>query len=256
MYKHERRSTTLRILASKGFCSTGELARTLGISQATLYRDLRDMEEDGAIEKHYGGVILARKYASSVDFLVRETRNVTEKEKIAEKAIDLIKDGDSFFLDTSTTCQVLVRTLLERKDKKHLTAITNSCRLILMLEDDPDFTAICTGGTHMKKLDILVGSPAEEFISTISADKYFFSASGIMDHGTLDSEYSEVIIKRLILSRVKQRILLADHTKFDHISTFVAVAIPEIDMLITDSLTPKEKLAVFVKNNVRVIQTD
>jgi DeoR family fructose operon transcriptional repressor len=254
MYKHERRSTMLRMLAGKGFCSTGELARTLGISQATLYRDLRDMEEDGAIEKHYGGVVLARNYASSVDFSVRETRNVIEKEKIAEEAIGFIKDGDSFFLDTSTTCQVLVRKLLERKDKKNLTVITNSCRLILMLEDALDITAICTGGTHMKKLDILVGSPAEEFISTINATKYFFSASGILDQGTLDSEYSEVIIKRLILSRVKQRILLADHTKFDHISTFRAAAISEIDVLITDSLTPKEKLDAFVKNNVQVIQ--
>lgn len=255
MYKHERRSAMLRMLASRGFCSREELGRALGISQATLFRDLKDMEQDGAIEKHYGGVVLASKYASSVDFIVRETRNVAEKQKIAERALDFINDGDSFFLDTSTTCQVLVRKLLERQDKKNLTVITNSCRLILMLEDATGITAICTGGTHLKKLDILVGSPAEEFISTINATKYFFSASGILDQGTLDSEYSEVIIKRLILSRVKQRILLADHTKFDHVSTFMAAATSEIDVLITDSLTPEDKLAAFIRNNVQVVQT-
>lgn len=253
MYKHERQAKILELLSANGFCSTEELADTLGVSQTTLYRDMKELEEAGAIQKQYGGVVLARKFVANIDFKVREAINISEKEAIAEKAVELIEDGDSFFLDTSTTCLFLARKLMEKK-RKNLTIITNSCRIILMLEDEPEYRTICTGGTYLKKLDLLVGSPAEEFIQTLNAGKYFFSATGISNEGCADTEPAEVKIKKLIVSRVQQNILLADHTKFNQMATFRTVGPAEIDILITDSLTPPEKLTPFIENHVQIIQ--
>jgi DeoR/GlpR family transcriptional regulator of sugar metabolism len=253
MYRGERHAKILEILTARGFCSTDELAEILGVSQTTLYRDMKELEETGIVEKQYGGLVLARRYVSNIDFKVRETINVLEKEAIAERAVDFIEDGDSFFLDTSTTCLALARKLLDKK-KQELTIITNSCRIILMLENEPKYRTICTGGTYLKKLDVLVGSPAEEFIQTLNARKYFFSATGISSEGCADTEPAEVKIKKLMVARVRQKILLADHTKFDQVATFRTVDPSEIDILITDSLTSAEKLAPFAESNVEIIQ--
>ena len=253
MYKHERQTKILELLSANGFHSTEDLADKLGVSQVTLYRDLKELEEAGSIQKQYGGVVPAKKFVSNIDFKVREAINTVEKEAIAEKAVELIEDGDSFFLDTSTTCLFLARKLMEKK-RKNLTIITNSCRIILMLEDEPEYRTICTGGTYLKKLDLLVGSPAEEFIQTLNAKKYFFSATGISHEGCADTDSGETRIKKLIVSRVQQKILLADHTKFNQMATFRTVGPAEIDILITDSLTPQKKLAPFIEHNVQIIQ--
>jgi DeoR/GlpR family transcriptional regulator of sugar metabolism len=253
MYKHERHAKILELLSTNGFWSTEDLAHALDVSQTTLYRDLKELEDAGAIQKQYGGVVPARKFISNIDFKVRETFNIVEKEAIAERAVDLIDDNDSFFLDTSTTCLVLARKLLEKR-RKNLTIITNSCRIVLMLEDEPEYRTICTGGTYIKRLDLLVGSPAEEFIQTLNICKYFFSATGISNEGCADTEPAEVKIKKLVVSRVQQKILLADHTKFSQMATFKTVGPQEIDILVTDSLTPAEKLVPFVEHNVQIIR--
>jgi DeoR/GlpR family transcriptional regulator of sugar metabolism len=99
-----------------------------------------------------------------------------------------------------------------------------------------------------------VGSPAEEFIQTLNLCKYFFSATGISHEGCADTEPAEVKIKKLVVSRVQQNILLADHTKFSQMATFKTVGPQEIDILVTDSLTPPEKLIPFVENHVQIIR--
>jgi DeoR family fructose operon transcriptional repressor len=255
MHKLKRQDKLLETLTARGFCSTEELAGILEVSQTTLYRDLKELEQAGHIERQYGGVGLARHFVSNVDFKVRETTNIFEKEAIATRAIDLIDDGDSLFLDTGTTCLVLARKLRGQK-KRNLTIFTNSCRIVLMLEDERDYRVICTGGVHLKSLDVLVGVPAESFIPTVNARKYFISATSVSGQGCADTEPAEVTIKRLIASRVQQRIVLADHSKFDQMASFVTIDLADIDIFVTDTLTPVEKLRPFIEQGVQVIRAE
>lgn len=255
MHKLERRAKILETVSAKGFCSTEELATALNLSQTTLYRDLKELELAGDIERQYGGVGLPRRFMSNIHFKVRETTNIAEKEAIANKAVELIDDGDSLFLDSGTTCLILARKLLQIK-KRNLTIFAHSCRLVLMLEDEPEYRVICTGGTHLKTLDVLVGLPAETFIKTVNAQKYFIAATSVSAQGSADTEPTEVSIKKLIASRVQKRILLADHSKFDQMASFITLRLSDIDTFVTDAGTPPEKLRPFVDNNVQVIRAD
>jgi DeoR/GlpR family transcriptional regulator of sugar metabolism len=255
MHKLKRQEKILEILAVQGFCSTEELNGILQVSQTTLYRDLKELEQTGHIERQYGGVGLARRFVSNINFKVRETTNITEKEAIATRAIALIDDGDSLFLDTGTTCLLLARKLREKK-RRDLTIFTNSCRVVLMLEDEPGYRVICTGGLHIKSLDVLVGLPAETFIPTVNARKYFISATSVSEQGCADTEPAEVTIKRLIASRVQQRIVLADHSKFDKMASFITIDLADIDVFVTDALTPVEKVQPFIEQGVQVIRAE
>lgn len=255
MYKHERLQQLRELLNSNKFLTTKALAAELSVSQTTIYRYLKEFEESDGIQRAYGGVARVPQgtYIDHLDFDLRKTLNIAEKEAIGELAADMVNDGDSLLIDASTTCLMFAAALLKRK-KQDITIITNSPRLVLMLHDESNYQVICTGGTYLPRFDSLVGIPAEDFIRTISADKFFFSVAGVSELGCTDSELAEVKIKKLMLSRSRTNILLADHSKFDKYSPFTVLDPTQIGTLITDEHTKTEKLEFCLANNIPIIQ--
>lgn len=254
MYKHERLQQLRDLLSSNEFLTTKTLAKELSISQTTIYRYLKELEDSDGIQRPYGGATLVPKenFIHHLDFDLRKTLNTNEKETIAEIAVGLVNDGDSLFIDASTTCLMFTNALLKR-NRRNITIITNSPRLVLMLKDDPNYRVICTGGTYLPRFDSLVGMPAEEFLETSSVDRFFFSVAGISELGCTDSELAEVKIKQLMLSRSRTNILLADHSKFDKYCPFTVIDFDKVGTLITDEYTKTEKLESFRASNVPII---
>jgi DeoR family glycerol-3-phosphate regulon repressor len=255
MYKHERLQQLRDLLSSNEFLTTKALAAELSVSQTTIYRYLKELEDSDGIQRPYGGAALIPQgnFISHLDFDLRKTLNTAEKECISEIAAEMVTDGDSLFIDASTTCLMFANALIKR-NKRNITIITNSPRLVLMLHDESSYRVICTGGTYLPRFDSLVGMPAEEFLRAISADCFFFSVAGISELGCTDSELSEVKIKQLMLNRSRTNILLADHSKFDKYSPFTVLEPAKVGTLITDEYTKTEKLASFRASNIPIIQ--
>jgi DeoR/GlpR family transcriptional regulator of sugar metabolism len=256
MYKHERLRKILELTQSNQFWPTKDLAEKLNVSQTTIYRDLKQLENSDGFLRAYGGIASISQGtfipSEGLEIHQRETRNLEEKLVIAEKAIQLVKDGDTFFVDGSTTCLKFGEALL-RSNKKNLTIITNSPRLVLLLSTCQDFNLICTGGTYLHHFDVLVGMPAEEFITNVAAEKFFFSVAGIADVGGMDTEQAEVKIKQLMINRSRFHIMLADHTKFNKFSTYLVIKPSKVSTLVTDSMVDQETLASFVECNVPIL---
>jgi len=162
VHKQKRLHRILELLKTDGFCTTKDLAEQLGVSQTTIYRDLHDLSGSERVKKSYGGVALmpSEGLISHLDFDLRRTLHLREKEAIAEMAAELVADGDSLFVDASTTCLLFGQALL-KKGRRRLTVITCSPRLVLLLQSEPDCQVICTGGTYLKHFDSLVGMPGE-----------------------------------------------------------------------------------------------
>jgi DeoR/GlpR family transcriptional regulator of sugar metabolism len=165
----------------------------------------------------------------------------------------MIEDGDSIFLDASSTCFILAQELAYRQ-VRDLTIITNSPRIVLTLRDNPECKTISTGGTYLKQFDSLAGAPAEEYVETLSVKKCFFSVLGVSTHACTDSEQLEVTLKKLILSRAMIKILLADHSKFTRFATFKVIETADLDILITDWLTPADDMSLYKELGLEVIR--
>jgi DeoR/GlpR family transcriptional regulator of sugar metabolism len=257
MYKHERLQKILELTQSNQFWATKDLAEKLNVSQTTIYRDLKELENFDKISRSYGGIaaIAHGTFIPSEGLEVnqRTTSNLEEKQVIAEQAVQLVKDGDTFFVDSSTTCLKFGEALL-KSNKRNLTIITNSPRLILLLSGVQDYHTICTGGAYLHHFDALVGIPGEEFIKNVTAEKFFFSVAGIAEFGCTDTEQAEVKIKQLMISRSRFHILLADHTKFDRFCTYLVIKPAAVSTLVTDELVSQDVLAPFVDSNVSILQ--
>jgi DeoR/GlpR family transcriptional regulator of sugar metabolism len=256
MYKHERLRKILELTQSNQFWATKDLAEKLNVSQTTIYRDLKELENSDEISRSYGGIAAIAHGtfipSQGLEIHQRETHNLEEKRVVAEKAVQLVNDGDTFFVDSSTTCLKFGEALL-KSNKRNLTIITNSPRLVLLLSGAQDYHTICTGGTYLHHFDSLVGIPGEEFIKNVTAEKFFFSVAGIAEIGCTDTEQSEVKIKQLMISRSRFHVLLADHTKFDKFCTYMVIKPAEVSTLVTDALVSQDILAPFIESNVPIL---
>lgn len=245
MAKSERKKDIVTLLQKQGFSSTQNLAKQMAVSQTTIYRYLTELEEEGLVRKEYGGVTLGqRPVGIDLDYGARRLENVFEKQSIADQAAALVEPGDTIFIDSSTT-GVAFAQRLGSAALHDLTIITNSPRIILALRHKPEFRLICSGGTYLTRHDTLVGSPAEEFISGLTANKCFFSAMGVTPQACTDADPADVRVKRLMLARAQIKILLADHSKFGRSTTFTVITPAELNVVVTDAGTHADVLAPF-----------
>ena len=88
---NERHNAILTILKEKKSAKVGELASVLFVSEATVRRDLAEMQKLGLIERSHGGAFLSDN-ADEVSIFVRMNKNAKEKERAASNALPYIPD--------------------------------------------------------------------------------------------------------------------------------------------------------------------
>ena len=230
----QRQRQLIELLKSNGNFSTTELAQKLSVSNATIRRDLIELEKNGQIQRIHGGAVAVTGPTYEIPFSYRNDRNDTAKHNIAAKAAKLIQDGSTLILDASSTAARLVPFLAE---KTELTVITNSPRTALELAAC-HIRTMMTGGLLLENSIAFVGHRAEDFLEGISADYLFISCRGISEDGYLtDSSLEESDIRRTMLRCIKKggkKVLCCDESKRNCGYTYRICRLEEMDVVITE----------------------
>lgn len=247
----ERRNLILEKLQEEKRVVVNELSQLYNVSEETIRRDLEKLEKDGLATKSYGGAVINESTSIDMPFNIRKKRNVTGKQKIAELLVDLIQDREYITLDASTTAVFVAKAI---KNKECLTVITNSIEILIELSDVSDWNIISTGGNLKEGYLALVGSRANETFEYLNVDKAIISCKGIdMQKGITDGMEEFTQVKKMMLSAAKEKILLADSTKFGRIAFSKICSINEIDIVITDIKPDDEWLEFFAVSGVRCV---
>ena len=91
MFTSERHTAILEILKENGSAIVKSLAKTLYVSEATVRRDIKEMQRMGLIERSHGGAILPET-ADEVSIFVRMNKNAKEKERAATAALRILPE--------------------------------------------------------------------------------------------------------------------------------------------------------------------
>lgn len=228
----ERRKAIVELVKKDGSVQVSMLSSDFAVSEETIRRDLEELEKRGLLVRTHGGAVSIDEDLPNLSAEVRETLNAKGKKKIAAKACGLIKQGDTIFLDASTTVFFLAAEL---KKISGITVITNSIKVINELCQNKNITAICTGGAYENTDRSFVGNMAVNNINSFYADKCFISCAGLTaEGGMLEHSEDEAVIKKGMIDNSEQVILLCDRTKFGRIRSHRLAALNEADILITD----------------------
>lgn len=251
MLSIERREAILRQMQQKRTVSVDELSRIFFTSTATIRRDLERMSKEGLVKRTYGGAVLLDGRSSDMPLLLREGENISAKERIASEAVCLVADGNSIFLDSSSTVSRLAPLLAGFSG---LTVVTNALKTALALGEYENIRVCCTGGTLREKSVSLVGETARSYIAGRNADIAFFSCRGLsLEKGITEASEEEAEIKRQMISSSKTRVLLCDASKVHSIFFYRICSITDIDVLISDADFTSEERQALQRRGIRLL---
>lgn len=251
MLINDRHNQIVALLQKEKSISIKRLTSLLFVSEATLRRDLSVMEQKGLLQRYYGGASIVESAAEEASLLVREQKQIKEKRKIAMKCLDFIHEGESYFVDSSSTVTQMLYFLRNYKD---LTFITNGLNNAQILANSSEAKVYLPSGIVFTKTNSILGTETVEFLKNFFCSVFFFSCGGIsLNEGITEASYEQTLIKRAMMKQSKLHILMADHTKFNKIFLCRTCGFERIDYLITDQVPEAEFMALFTQNNVKVV---
>ena len=249
--KIKRKDEILRLLAENHIMKAGELAEQFDVSMETIRRDLSELEEVKLIRRVHGGAMLYTEYGIEPDYSFRTVANYDKKLLIANKAAELIKDGDSIIIDIGVTTLEFAKCL---KGKKNLTIFTNSIKIAYELMTEKDITVILLGGKVRSGEGTTSGYWSEAMIDKFYADKLFLGVGAITtEDGIMDYHIEETNLRRHFIKHAKQVYALADFSKFGIKAMNHVCKTEELDFIVTDDKTNKSILKEMRDVGVKII---
>ncbi len=228
----ERKNRILEKLQEEKMVVVSELSDIFGVSEETIRRDLEKLEKEGYATKSYGGAVLKENVSIDLPFNVRKNQNVAGKQKMAEIVASLVQEGDHIFLDASSTAVFVAKAL---KVRQKLTVVTNSMEILIELSDVSGWDIISTGGVMEGNYLAFLGSRTENAIRSYYMDKVLFSCKALdYNRGIMESKEAFGTTKQAMISCGREKILVADGTKFDQTAFFASGSLRDVDIVVTD----------------------
>lgn len=208
-----RREAVLNeILAGNG--NVRSLSERLGVSEATIRRDLALLSEQGKTTRTYGGAVSAPgRFELSLN--EKETLHQDRKEAIARRALTHVGDGDTLILDAGTT---VGRFATHLSGLSNLRVITNGISSLLALANSSDVELVSLGGLLRHISQAFVGPLADVVLQHLSADVAFLGADGLGSFGLCCPTANHATLKSHMAARASRTFLLIDSSKFGRTS--------------------------------------
>lgn len=207
-----------------------QLANILYVSEATIRRDLSEMQKQGQIERSHGGAILSEG-SDELSIFIRQTKNAKEKLKAVSIALKHLPDFQTVFIDNSSTCLAIV----ERMNFSHKTVVTNGLQIAMRVSRHDDVTLIMPGGEIRGNSTAVTGGIALSTLRNLRFDLALLSCSAVDTQGCYERSLESMLIKRTAIEQSKQRIVIFDKTKVNEQSPFLTAMLDSYDMLVTDA---------------------
>lgn len=247
----ERQEEILEILNRNKSATVDYLASKLYVSGATIRRDLRAMEKQGMIIRSHGGAMPFKSSSVETAFVVREQKDATAKRKMASLAVRLIKNGDSIFVDSSSTAGYVMELL---KDFTNLTVTTTGIRNAIILSSTDKVKTYIAGGLIANHSNSITGTDTMDYISRIHADISILSCTGVsLETGFNDASIEQAKLKQCMRKNSSKVAMLVDTSKFGKTFMCHDFWFDDVDYLISEKLPPKEFLEVIKKSKCKLV---
>lgn len=223
-----RQQTILDLINAGGHVVVSDLAKRFEVSEMTIRRDLKVLENMGLAIRVHGGAVSGEKSR----FTSRLSANARAKAKAVSKLIPYLPERGCIYLDGSTTILNLVKQL---KEREQLQIATNNVetfnRLALLRGPSP----ILIGGSLDFRTDNLIGPLAMRSIEALIFETAFFSSWGLTpDSGLNEATTEDAEVKEQVAARSRLVCVAVDQSKFGVIAGGVWSHGTEKSILATD----------------------
>lgn len=254
--KHaSRKAEILRELRQAASISVEALSHKLGVSLATVRRDLQQLEGRGLLRRTHGGAVpieplFYEPFRHDQSFQDQVERFAEEKRRIASAAAALVSAGNTIALTAGTTTTEVMRSL---QGLSGISVVTNTVNVAMELSARKDIDVFVTGGHLRGDWFSLVGPTAVASVRGLFIDVLFIGANGIdAERGLTCLNPDEADINRIMVQQSKRKIAVTDHSKLGKVTKWLICPTEVIDLLITDRGATDEMIAPFLARGIKV----
>jgi DeoR/GlpR family transcriptional regulator of sugar metabolism len=224
------------------------LSQALNVSQVTIRKDLADLESRGILSRTHGCAVLR----NTDDIRVRIACHYEEKRKIARKACEMVRDGETLMLENGSCCALLADALAEcRKD---LTIITNSVFLASYIRGKANFQIVLLGGIFQPDSQVAVGPMVRQTAQNFYVNTFFIGTDGYSEQvGFTGKNQLLAQAVRDMAAQAEAVVVLAEGEKFSRRGTVPLELGERVKTVITDQTIPKAALERLRQSGVSVV---
>lgn len=246
----ERKMRILNYVRQHRLATVATLALEFGVHEATIRRDLMEIEQEGLLKRTHGGVIAEHWTHDEPSFSERSTAQLEQKMRIGMKAASLVEDGEHIIIDSGTTTLHIAKNLVNRKN---VTVVTNDINVAAELRDASGVKVILTGGELYPSSYMLNGMFTNHVLSSLHVEKAFIGIPAIHpQHGLMHPEANLVPAKQGMIKAAREIIVVADDSKIGKLSLHSVAPNSSIHTLITGVEATEERVKPFQDSGMTV----
>ncbi|MEE6165069.1 MULTISPECIES: DeoR/GlpR family DNA-binding transcription regulator [unclassified Mycolicibacterium] len=247
----DRMREVLSLLRDRGEVASQVLCTELGVSAATLRRDLTELEDQGLLVRTHGGARALDPSGSEIPVRLRDHRMVAIKRRIAQHAAALVPAGQqSVALTGGITTGEVARAL---KGRPQMTVVTNSLTIAADCAVDAHMKVIMTGGLVRSNSLEAVGPMSEHAFQVITVGTAVLGADGMSaEVGATTFDEAEARTAIAMATNAQRVVVAVDGSKIGKVTLAKMVALNQIDHLVTDSTADAEQLRLIAAAGVGV----
>jgi len=249
MLVDERRHRIAEWVLAREAATVTELSEGFGVSPVTIRSDLEVLEKQGMLKRNRGGAVATRVMRFAPAFQEKTSIHLQEKKAIAERATELIEDGERIIIDSGSTALLFARKLRDRK----VTVLVNSVYTLNELVGAPHIELITLGGSLYEPGMSFVGPLVEASLDKTHVDKVFLGVNGVTSKGISVNNVQEAGVKVKMIGAADQVIVLADASKIGVDSFAFLASLNHVHVLVTDSGIASRNLEQLRESGMEVL---
>jgi DeoR family transcriptional regulator, aga operon transcriptional repressor len=257
--RYQRWNALLDLMPADGQLTVAGAAQALGVSQATIRRDLDQLARQQLVTRTRGGAI-AGHVSYDLPLRYKTARHAPEKLRIGRAAAALVAPGATVALNGGTTTSEVARALATRPDLQDgtggaaITVVTNAMNIANELAIRPNVKIVVTGGVTRGQSYELIGPFATLVLAQLSLDWAILGADGLDARAGASAHHEgEASINQLMASRADQVMIVADHSKLGQRAFARMCATEQIDVIVTDRDAAPGSLTAFTERGICVV---
>ena len=244
----DRLNKILELLTKENKMEVSLLAEKLSVSQVTIRKDLDALESRGIIKREHGFALLC----SMDDINGRIAYHYEEKRKIAQKASEMVQNGDTIMIESGSCCALLADALANTK--KDLTIITNSAFIAGYIRGKANFQIVLLGGIYQQDAQVMVGPMVKQCVENFFVDLFFIGTDGYNSRiGFTNRDQMRAQAVRDMARQADNVIVLTESDKFAKNSIVPLNLKTPIKAVITDTNISDTMKAELENHNITVI---
>jgi len=258
MSRYQRWNALLDLLPGDGQLTVADAAEALGVSEATIRRDLDQLARQQLVTRTRGGAT-AGHVSYDLPLRYKTARHAPEKQRIGRAAAALVTPGSAVALNGGTTTSEVARALATRPDLQDggaptITVVTNAMNIANELAVRQHIKIVVTGGVTRGQSYELIGPLASLVLGELTLDWAVLGVDALDPrNGATAHHEGEAGINHLMAARAEQVMIVADSSKLGQRAFARVCAVEEIGVLVTDRDARPDLLAAFTERGIRVV---